>query len=245
MGKFNRVQRGTEQNDVHVKVVKFEKKRKVGIFDRGLGPGLVNVSQELYGDVTTWAWLDHPNILQCFGITANPFQVVTEWLPDGDVIEYVQACLNADRVCLVGSLAHPPQGFIVQYLQIVVDRRGPGTQLPPLARYDTQGLRVCQSHPLDFVPRGTVLMNLVKRNVLVDSAGRARLSDIGFATFAHKKEPKTGVTGCSTHGSRWTAPEVSKDSEFSKQSDVFSLGFVAAEVRSQRCPPPVANINHA
>ena len=48
-----------------------------------------------------WAWLDHPNILQCFGVTANPLQVVTEWAPNGNVIEYLQERPKADRVYLV------------------------------------------------------------------------------------------------------------------------------------------------
>jgi hypothetical protein len=34
----------------------------------------------------------------------DPLQVVTEWVPDGSVIEYVQAHPNADRVCLVSPL---------------------------------------------------------------------------------------------------------------------------------------------
>ena len=59
-----------------------------------------------------WAWLDHPNILQCFGITANPLQVVTEWVPNGNVIEYLQERPKADRVCLVRPLVVHPKGVI-------------------------------------------------------------------------------------------------------------------------------------
>ena len=105
MEKFNnRMQGGAEQDAVRVKVTKFEKTQKVGgDFDLNLGARPVNVPQELYGEVVTWAWLDHPNILQCFGITVNPLQVVTEWVPNGNVIEYVRTHPNADRVCLVGS----------------------------------------------------------------------------------------------------------------------------------------------
>lgn len=110
MGKFNRVQQGTEQDDVHVKVVKFKKRQKVSkCFDLDLGPRLADVTQELYGAVATWAWLDHPNILPCFGITVDPFQVMTEWVPHGNVIKYVQTHTNADRVCLVSPL-FPVQG---------------------------------------------------------------------------------------------------------------------------------------
>ena len=75
-------------------------------------------------------------------------------------------------------------------------------------------------------------MRSIKQNVLVNAAGRACLSDIGFTTLAHDELKSDGAES-STRSSRWTAPEVSKDSEFSKQSDVFSFGFVAVEVRSQ------------
>ena len=80
-------------------------------------------------------------------------------------------------------------------------------------------------------------MKLVKENVLVNAAGHACLSDIGFATFAHNGESEPDDTESGTHSSRWTAPEVSKNSEFSKQSDVFSFGFVAVEVCSQNRLP--------
>lgn len=73
-----------------------------------------------------WAWLDHPNILRCFGITLDPLQVVTEWVPDGSVVEYVKTHRDADRVCLVSSLARPTQGIVAQHPQIIVGGRGSG-----------------------------------------------------------------------------------------------------------------------
>ena len=73
-----------------------------------------------------WARLDHPNILRCFGITPDPLQVVTEWVPDGSVIEYVRTHRNADRVCLVSPLTYPAQGVVAQCPQLVVDGRGSG-----------------------------------------------------------------------------------------------------------------------
>ena len=51
--------------------------------------------------IVTWVWLDHPNVLQCFGITMNPLQVVTEWAPKGNIVEYVQTKLVAGRIFLV------------------------------------------------------------------------------------------------------------------------------------------------
>ena len=89
------------------------------------------------------------------------------------------------------------------------------------------------SHMIDPVVRGVILMIFLKQNIIVNTAGRACLSDIGFTTSAHGEESITDSTESSTHGSRWAAPEVLKDDNFSKQSDVFSFGFVAAEVCSR------------
>jgi len=72
-------------------------------------------------------------------------------------------------------------------------------------------------------------MKLVKQNILVNAAGRACLSDIGFTT-THDGAMDMDDTECEVHY-RWRAPEVLKDGRFSKQSDIFSFGFVAAEVR--------------
>ena len=116
--------------------------------------------------------------------------------------------------------------------RIPVNRCGPRTRLSSLVRGDTPGHKVCQSCVLNSARRGLILMELAKENILVNAAGHACLSDIGFATLAHNGELKPDETESGTPSSRWTAPEVSKNSEFSKQSDVFSFGFVAVEVRS-------------
>ena len=51
-----------------------------------------------------WVRLDHLNILRCFGIITDPLQIVTEWMPNGQAIGYVQKHKSADRVGLVSSL---------------------------------------------------------------------------------------------------------------------------------------------
>ena len=76
-------------------------------------------------------------------------------------------------------------------------------------------------------------MDCVKENVLIDSAGHARLSDIGFAKLVPSGESRfdwaqVGGTGC-----RWAAPEIFREGGFTERSDMFSYGFVAAEARLQ------------
>jgi len=50
-----------------------------------------------------WAKLDHQNILRCFGVTVDPFQIVMEWMPNGEAMRYVKEHQDADRVFLVSS----------------------------------------------------------------------------------------------------------------------------------------------
>ena len=80
--------------------------------------------------------------------------------------------------------------------------------------------------------RDVVLIKLFKQNVLVNAAGRACLSDIGFST-THDELNVDGIQS-SVRDSRWRAPEVLKNNRFSTQSDIFSFGFVAAEVRFRK-----------
>ena len=54
--------------------------------------------------------LNHQNILRCFGVTVDPFQIVTEWMPNGQAMEYVQTHPDADRIRLVSPLTLAIQG---------------------------------------------------------------------------------------------------------------------------------------
>ena len=62
-----------------------------------------SIPQKFRGEVAVWAELNHPNILQCFGVTVDPFQIVTVWMPNGQAMVYAQEHQDADRVRLVGS----------------------------------------------------------------------------------------------------------------------------------------------
>jgi serine/threonine protein kinase len=46
--------------------------------------------------------LEHKNIVPLLGITSNPLQLVSDWMPGGDLTEYIKKNPNADRLCLVG-----------------------------------------------------------------------------------------------------------------------------------------------
>lgn len=88
--------------DVCIKVIKL--KIKVGEYShRSLGDLLDGVPQEFYGEVALWMKLEHPNILKCFGVTTGQPQIVMDWMPNGEAMDYVQEHKHADRVRLVSS----------------------------------------------------------------------------------------------------------------------------------------------
>ena len=58
----------------------------------------------------TWKTLQHPNVLPLIGVTASEahFAMVSEWMANGNVNEFVKENPDANRLKLVGSLFHIP-----------------------------------------------------------------------------------------------------------------------------------------
>ena len=48
-----------------------------------------------------WKWLTHPNIVPLLGITLSPLQLVSVWMPGGDLRGYIQKNPGVDRLELV------------------------------------------------------------------------------------------------------------------------------------------------
>ena len=53
-----------------------------------------------------WGRLDHQNIVPLLGITSTPLQLISEWMPNGNLTEYIGAHPDTNRIGLVGIL-HP------------------------------------------------------------------------------------------------------------------------------------------
>ena len=49
-----------------------------------------------------WKYLDHPNIVAFKGVTLNPLQLVSEWMPGGELQEHLKKHPNANPISLVG-----------------------------------------------------------------------------------------------------------------------------------------------
>lgn len=67
-------------------------------------------TQRLCREVIGWKHLSHPNVLPLIGVSvlANPrcFLILTEWMPNGSVIQYARSNPWANRLRLVSLLPH-------------------------------------------------------------------------------------------------------------------------------------------
>ena len=65
-----------------------------------------------------WKTLQHPNVLPLVGVTMSNahFAMISEWMTNGNIIEFVKANSDANRLKLVGfsprnSFPHAPSGY--------------------------------------------------------------------------------------------------------------------------------------
>lgn len=67
-------------------------------------PAQVNLPRQVfYKEVALWKRLSHPNIVPFLGVCDSPapLSMVSEWMPNDNVRQYVQDCPQADRLQLV------------------------------------------------------------------------------------------------------------------------------------------------
>ena len=77
-----------------------------------------------------WKRLTHPNILSLLGVTITPkFQLVSNWMPGGDLPGYIQRNPNVDLLKLVGA---PPISITLCLLSLSAIGRRKWPPVPPL-----------------------------------------------------------------------------------------------------------------
>ena len=69
--------------------------------------------QIFYREAVMWKRLVHPNILPLLGITITPLQLISTWMPGGDLTGYIKNHTDADRLGLVCGphVAFIPRSF--------------------------------------------------------------------------------------------------------------------------------------
>lgn len=64
-------------------------------------PVLPLTSRQTLRGSALWKRLKHPNIVPFLGVTTDPPQLISDWMPNGNVVEYMQLHPDADRLGLV------------------------------------------------------------------------------------------------------------------------------------------------
>lgn len=59
-----------------------------------------------YGEAVVWKRLRHPNVVPFLGVTTAPFQLVSRWMPNGTLTDYVNAKHHVNRISLVRVRLH-------------------------------------------------------------------------------------------------------------------------------------------
>lgn len=54
-----------------------------------------------YGEAVVWKRLMHPNVVRFLGVTTTPLQIVSEWMPNGTLLEFMRVNPSVDRMGLV------------------------------------------------------------------------------------------------------------------------------------------------
>ncbi|KAF9643599.1 kinase-like protein [Thelephora ganbajun] len=58
-----------------------------------------------YQEAIIWKHARHPNVVPFLGITSTPFQLVSKWMPDGNLIQYINAWPGANLLGLLLDIA--------------------------------------------------------------------------------------------------------------------------------------------
>ena len=78
--------------------------RWISIRRLSLSPHL-QTSQAFCREAIVRKRLTHPNVAPLLGITVAPFQLISDWAPNGDLLEYIKENPKTDRPRLVCSHA--------------------------------------------------------------------------------------------------------------------------------------------
>ena len=172
-----------------------------------------------------WKRLRHPNIVHFIGVTIEPFQLVSEWIPNGVLTDYITKNPDANRIALVSPIS-----------TITTNQHKLSFQLLDVA----EGLNYLHVNYMihgDFKGVGALskssqvtLPTLGQPNILIKSDGHACLADFGLASIVHGNDSIVPID-VPGYSARWTAPEILNGAEKStREADVFSFGMVVMEV---------------
>lgn len=172
-----------------------------------------NMIEALKHEITLLRDLKHPNIVQYLGSNSDDEHL-------NIFLEYVAGGSVATMLVNYGSL---PEGLISNFVRQIL-----------------QGLNYL--HSKDIIHR-----DIKGANILVDNKGTVKISDFGISkrveasTLLHPAPPglKRGGPRVSLQGSVfWMAPEVVRQTAYTKKADIWSLGCLIVEMFTGSHPHP-------
>ena len=192
---------------------------------------LILIAQRFCKEVLAWKALCHQNILPLLGVmmSNNQFAMVSKWMANGNINEFVKTHREANRFKLVGY-----RPYRISYLSLtesfpIAWRRRSRVDLYAPRGDDTRrsegGMASDTSdHTFSNVP-------CIKANILIDRAGNARLANFGLLTIVSDSTHTVATTTSSGAGTRmWMSPELldperfgCKDARHTKESDCYAL----------------------
>ena len=184
-----------------------------------------------------WRRISHPNIIPFLGFSEvpAPLSMVSEWMPNGNVREYVGENPGISRLQLVCEIGDWVEFELTRVQLLDISRGLSFLHTLEIVHGDLKG--VC----LGLFPCHALVNSIhhlpPQDNILVDELGFARLGDFGLTSIASLSCTVTSAPRF--RGShRWMAPELFNiDTEggsglSTRESDVFALGMVTFEVRN-------------
>ena len=70
---------------------------------RSSAPRCSQIPQTFHQVTVAWKHLTHPNIVPLLGVTIDPPQLISDWMPGGDLTEYIASHPDTDRMGLVSD----------------------------------------------------------------------------------------------------------------------------------------------
>jgi len=188
-----------------------------------LGPKYLQAFHQM---AAVWKNLAHPNIVPLLGVTTDPVELVSGWMPDTDLMGYITNHPDAERLNLVSVPFHRTARHADPFPSYPMSRKASITCTPAMSFTEISG---GYAIVLDRVTTGILTPN--QRNILVDATGHAMITDCGLAIITQNLDSIRGAPDEHGDSARWIAPEVLVNrGTYSKEADVFSFAMVMIEV---------------
>lgn len=175
-----------------------------------------------------WKRLNHSNIVPFRGVKLNSLQLISEWMPGGELREYIRVNQPVDLVNLVGPFLLTPAGHLPNPLLTLSCWASP--KVLSIFTRATWSMEISKGYVLSLTLEPPYPLRYFQPNIMVDALGNARITDFGLAAIIRDPNSRTSATDDHHQTPRWTAPEILQSGSPTKESDVFSFGMVIIEV---------------